>query len=133
MKNLPKYLFVCTENACRSQMAEGLFNHLTKKAIAQSAGTAPAAIHPLAIEVMRERGIDLTNYKAKLITPELAQTAVKVITMGCLDGCPFTSAKKTLEWDIPDPKGKPKEFFIKVRDLLEEKIKQLLQTENLIS
>ncbi len=102
MKTKPHYLFVCVENACRSQMAEGLFNALTQNAIAQSSGTIPSAIDPLAIEVMKERGIDISSQKSKKLTPELASEAYRVITMGCIDKCPFTPPQKTITWDIPE-------------------------------
>lgn len=129
----PYYLFVCVENACRSQMAEGLFNDLIDKAVAKSAGTKLSTVNPMAIEVMNERNIDISSHESKVITPELVKDAHKVITMGCIDSCPYTPLEKTIKWDIPDPKGNPKEFFIKVRNLIERKIMQLLKDENLIS
>lgn len=133
MNSKPYYLFVCVENACRSQMAEGLFNELTQKAFAQSAGTKPSRVNPTAIEVMKERNIDISFQESKIITLKLVQSARKVIAMGCIDSCPFTPPEKTIKWDIPDPKGKGKQIFIGVRDLIEQKIMQLLKDENLIS
>lgn len=132
MKTKPCYLFVCVENACRSQMAEGLFNALTEKATARSAGTKPSVVNTMAIEVMKEVNIDISAQKPKIITPELVRDAQKVITMGCTSNCPFTPFEKTIKWDIPDPKGKPKEFFLEVRNLLEDKIMRLLKDENLL-
>lgn len=133
MKKKPIYLFVCIENACRSQMAEGLFNSLTDKAIAKSVGTSPSAsINPMALEVMKERSIDISSQEITKLTPELMGKAYRVITMGCIDNCPFTPAEKTIKWDIPDPKGKSKEFFIKVRDQIESNVKDLLKKEKLI-
>jgi len=133
MKKKPIYLFVCIENACRSQMAQGLFNTLTNKAIAKSAGTSPSdSINPMAAEVMKERGIDISTQKTTKLTPELTEQAYRVITMGCIDNCPFTRPEKTVKWDIPDPKGKAKGFFIKVRDQIESNVKDLLKKEKLI-
>lgn len=134
MNEKPLYLFVCVENACRSQMAQGLLNAISTKAKAESAGTSPSGeINSMAILVMKERGIDVSSQYSKNLTSELVNQAYRVITMGCIDECPYTSPEKTIKWDIPDPKGKDKQFFIKVRDLIEEEIKQLLKDENLIS
>lgn len=132
-KYKPYYLFICVENTCRSQVAEGLFNALTQKAFAKSAGTKPSRVNPTAIDVMRERNIDISFQQSKIITPELVQGARKVITMGCIDSCPFTPPEKTIKWNIPDPKGKGKKFFIEVCDLIEHKIIQLLKGEEFIS
>lgn len=133
MNEKPSYLFVCVENACRSQMAQGLFNTLAKNARAESAGTEPSGkINPIAVEVMKERGIDISSQHSKKLTPMLVNEDDRVITMGCIDECPYTPPEKTIKWDIPDPKGKDKKFFVEVRDLLEQKITQLLKDGNLI-
>lgn len=131
--NKPLYLFVCVENSCRSQMAQGIFNHLTDKAVAESAGTlASGTINPMAVAMMKERGIDIASQYSKKLTPKMVEQADKVITMGCIDSCPYAPAEKTIKWDIPDPKGRDREFFIKVRDTIEAQIVDLLKTENLI-
>lgn len=131
--NKPLYLFVCVENSCRSQMAQGIFNHLTDKAVAESAGTlASGQINPMAAEMMKERGIDISSQYSKKLTPEMVEQAYKVVTMGCIDSCPYAPAEKTIKWDIPDPKGKEKDFFIHVRNVVEEQIVDLLKQENLI-
>lgn len=133
MENKPIYLFVCVENACRSQMAQGLFNSLTKKAIADSAGIEPSKeINPMAIEVMAERNMDISEQYPKMITSEMTAKATKIITMGCIDKCPFTPPEKTIEWNIPAPKGKDKVFFIEVVNLIEQHINKLLKDEHLI-
>lgn len=129
--NIPVFLFVCVENACRSQMAEGLLNHLTQKARAISAGTKPSKINPMAIEVMRERGIDITEQTSKLLTPALSQKATKIITMGCMEQCPLTPTEKTITWNISDPKGKEKAFFLSVRDEIEKEILLLIKNYSL--
>jgi len=126
-------LFVCVENACRSQMAEGIFNALTDKAVAKSAGTEIAMeINPVAIEVMKERGIDISQQKPKVLGKEMIAEVTKIITMGCTKNCPLTPKKKTIDWDIPDPKGKNKQYFATVRDLIERHIVDLLRQDNLI-
>ncbi len=122
------YLFVCIENSCRSQMAQGLLNALTNDAIADSAGTSPVySINPMAIEVMKERGIDISTQKSKKLTPDMVKRADMVITMGCIDSCPYSPPEKTIEWNIPDPKGKEKAVFAQVRDMIENHIKELLK------
>ena len=134
MNEKPFYLFVCVENACRSQMAQGLFNALTDKAVSESAGTLSSGIiNPMAIEVMKERGLDISVQHSKKLTPELTKKAYRVITMGCIDNCPYAPPEKLIKWDIPDPKGKEKLFFIQVRDTIEANVMDLLRSENLIS
>lgn len=134
MNKKPLYLFVCVENACRSQMAQGLFNVMTDKALAESAGTSSAGhINPMAIEVMKEKWIDISAQFSKKLTSEMVEKAYRVITMGCIDSCPYAPPEKKIDWDIPDPKGKDKKFFVEVCDLLEQKITQLLKDDNLIN
>jgi len=93
-----KVLFVCVENSCRSQMAEAWFNMLAKgKAIASSAGTKPAKeVDLLAIKVMEEVGISMKNQKPKALTPEMVKNFDLIVTMGCIDTCPY-SPGKTIE------------------------------------
>lgn len=122
-------LFVCTENACRSQMAEGFFNHLNKdqNMRAISAGLKPVQeINPKAVDVMRELDIDTSQQKPKLLTIEMAEKADKIITMGCIKACPITLEEKTIDWDLEDPAGKPIEKFREVRDIIKEKINKLI-------
>ncbi|NIA18356.1 MAG: arsenate reductase ArsC, partial [Actinobacteria bacterium] len=124
-------LFVCVENACRSQMAEGLFNCLKTDVKAKSAGTVPAgSIDPVAVEVMEEKGIDISKQIPKKLSNDLVDWADTVITMGCIDNCPYTPPDKTIEWNIPDPRGKDKQEFIKVRDIIEKKLLILLKKES---
>ncbi len=133
MNKKPLYLFVCVENSCRSQMAQGLFNFLTDRAIAESAGVLSSGhINPMAIEVMQERGIDISSQSSKKLMPEMVDSADYCITMGCVDQCPYVPLEKRIDWNIPDPKGKDKEFFTEVRDLLEQKILQLLKEKDLL-
>lgn len=119
-------LFVCTENACRSQMAEGWARKLLPDWHAYSAGSKPrGSIDTRAIEVMNEAGIDLFAQKSKGFSELPVAEFDYVVTMGCKDGCPFVPAKKILAWDIPDPAGKSPEFFRQVRDTIGEKVRHL--------
>jgi len=127
---MKKVLFVCVENACRSQMAEAFFNKLASgKAIAMSAGTKPSnMVNSKAIEVMKEIGIDMDKQKPKLLTQEMIQKADKLITMGCeADFCPAPSLK-TEDWNIEDPSGKSIEKFREVRDKIRQKVEKLSET-----
>ncbi|MEM2878954.1 MAG: arsenate reductase ArsC [Candidatus Hadarchaeales archaeon] len=124
-----RVLFVCVENACRSQMAEAFFNSMCKKAVAISAGTRPAPrVNPLAVQVMREIGIDISNAKPKPLTPEMLRSASRVITMGCAVGnlCPGAIVEAE-DWGIEDPAGKSVEKFREVRDIIRDRVKRLVE------
>jgi len=126
---MKKVLFVCVENACRSQIAEAFFNKLASgKAIATSAGTKPSnMVNSKAIEVMKENGIDMDKQKPKLLTQEMIQKADKLITMGCeADFCPAPYLK-TEDWNIEDPSGKSIEKFREVRDKIRQKVEELIE------
>ncbi len=104
---MKKVLFVCIENACRSQMAKGFFNNFTKNAFADSAGTQPSeTVNSVAVKVMNEIGIDIANNKPKNLSFEMNNEFDYIVTMGCVDGCPITPKNKTIEWNIEDPKEK---------------------------
>jgi protein-tyrosine-phosphatase len=109
-------LFVCLHNAGRSQMSQALFERAAKgRHTARSAGTTPAAhVHPEVIEVMRELGVDLSDRRPQLLTPDLAEQADVVVTMGCGDACPYIPGKRYIDWDLPDPKGRS---VAEVRDI----------------
>ena len=133
MKNI---LFVCIENSNRSQMAEA-FARMHGKNIMNvfSAGSRPAGkINPKAVEAMEILGYDLTAHKSKstheLIEIEQFLPAGRfdyVITMGCGDECPFIPAKHHLDWEIPDPRNMQMKDFIAVRDMIETKVKELIE------
>ena len=126
---MKKVLFICAENACRSQMAEAFFNKLASgKAIATSAGTKPSnMVNSKAIEVMKEIGIDMDRQKPKLLAQEMIQKADKIIMMGCeADFCPVPSLQ-TEDWNIEDPSGKSVEKFREVRDKIRKKIEKLIK------
>jgi arsenate reductase len=102
-------LFVCLHNAGRSQISQALFERAAaERHQALSAGTTPAEhIHPEVIMVMSELGIDLSDRKPQLLTRELAEQADVVVTMGCGDACPYIPGKRYIDWDLPDPSGRP--------------------------
>jgi arsenate reductase (thioredoxin) len=104
-------LFVCLHNAGRSQMSQALFERVANgRHTALSAGTTPAEqVHPEVVEVMRELGVDLSDRRPQLLTRELAERADVVVTMGCGDACPYIPGKRYVDWDLPDPKGRPLE------------------------
>ena len=123
-------LFVCVENAGRSQMAEAFAKKHGMNA--RSAGTIPSArINPTVVDAMRERGIDISSNQPKILTPELIRDARLVVTMGCSieEACPkpiiAQMRKKLIEWHLEDPKGKPLEEVRKIRDEIESKVRDL--------
>jgi len=124
-------LFVCVENSNRSQMAQAFARlHGGKNVEAHSAGSRPSGrVNPKAIEAMRKRGYDLSVHESKSLDDIPAIEYDAVIGMGCgEEGCPLVKAKRREEWNIPDPKHLPPEEFNAVRDLIEAKVKALLQT-----
>lgn len=127
---IKKVLFVCVENARRSQMAEAFFNKLARgQAVAFSAGDRPASkVDPKAVEVMEEIGIYMTEQRPKSLTMKTVEEADFVITMGCgADVCPIVP-KRVEEWKIEDPAGKSIEKFRKVRDEIKERVEKLVAT-----
>jgi protein-tyrosine-phosphatase len=130
VENVKKVLFVCVENAGRSQMAEGFAKTYGKGKIeAISAGTMPAeVVNPVVVQVMREKGIDVSANKPKLITNQMVQEADVIIVMGCsAQGfCPAPLLNKVTDWGIEDPKGKPVEKVREIRDEIEKRVRTLL-------
>lgn len=101
---------------------------MARTARAESAGTKPAAtVNPMAVKVMQEVGIDISAAKPKMLTPEMLEAADRVITMGCITGelCP-AALVPTEDWGIEDPAGKPIEKFREIRNLIREKVEQLV-------
>ena len=127
---MKKILFVCVENAGRSQMAEGFFRKIAPDAYQGiSAGTKPVSeINPLAIQAMKEVDIDISDNKSKLVTNEMIEESDSVVNMGCLDkeSCPALFVEEIDDWDIEDPKGKSIEEIRKIRDSIETKVKKLV-------
>ena len=122
-------LFVCVENAGRSQMAEGFFRRYAPRGyVTLSAGTKPSRdINPLAIKVMKEVGIDISNQKSKDITGDMMRNSAKIVNMGCMDKsfCPTLFIPYLIDWRIEDPKGKPIEKVREIRDDIDRKVRQL--------
>ncbi len=129
MKKQPKKIaFICVQNASRSQMAQGFAEAFGKGRVeAYSAGSHPSShINPLAIEAMKEKGIDLSGRRPKGLNDLPPVEMDYLVTMGCEEVCPAVPAKKILEWEIPDPKGKSIDVFRNVRDTINDKVKGLL-------
>ena len=126
-----KVLFVCIENSNRSQMSQAFAKMLGGENVkAYSAGSKPSGIvNPKAIAAMKELDYDLSEHESKSLK-EVEQFAPfdAVVTMGCGDACPWMPAKKFIDWEIPDPKNMQPDDFNKVRDLIRNKVKELLQT-----
>ena len=124
-------LFVCVENAGRSQMAEGFFNkHAPPGYRAVSAGTKPAGqINPLAVQAMKEVGIDISGQKSKIITDDMIRDSVRAVNMGCMDrsDCPLLFLNNPVDWNIEDQKGKPIEKVRLIRDDIERRVKELVR------
>jgi arsenate reductase len=121
-------LFVCRQNAGRSQMSRALFERAAGgRHHARSAGTTPAEqVHPEVVAVMNEIGIDLSGRVPQLLTRELAERADLVVTMGCGDECPFIPGKRYVDWDLPDPAGRPLDEVRTIRDDIDRRIHALL-------
>jgi arsenate reductase (thioredoxin) len=121
-------LFVCLHNAGRSQMSQALFERTANgRHRALSAGTTPGDhVYPEVVEVMRELGLDLAERTPQLLTRELAQQADVVVTMGCGDECPFIPGKRYIDWDLPDPKGRPIEEVRATRDEISRRVRELV-------
>ena len=130
MKGMKRILFVCLENAGRSRMAEAFAEAYGKgKVEVVSAGTIPAmGVNPVVVQVMREKGIDLSGNRPKLITNQMVQEANMIIVMGCsAEGFyPAPLLNKVIDWGIEDPKGKPIEKVREIRDEIERKVRSLL-------
>ena len=124
----PSVLFVCIHNAGRSQMAAGYLRHLAGDRIeVRSAGSMPAdQINPIAVEAMREVGIDITAEQPKVLTPEAVQASDVVITMGCGDACPYYPGKRYEDWKLDDPAGQGIDAVRPIRDDIRARIEGLI-------
>lgn len=125
---MKKVLFVCIENSNRSQMAQAFANMHTGVE-AYSAGSKPSGVvNPKAVKAMSGLGYDLSTHVSKSLD-EVKEYAPfdAVVTMGCGDACPWMPGKKHIDWDIPDPRNLEGEEFNKIRDLIKEKVDELLQ------
>jgi arsenate reductase (thioredoxin) len=123
-------LFVCVENAGRSQMAEGFFRKYASEEYEPiSAGTKPTSqINPIAVQAMDEVGVDIKQQKPKDITEDMMRNSTRIINMGCMDKsfCPTLFIPNLVDWGIEDPKGKSIEQVREIRDDIEQRIKQFV-------
>jgi arsenate reductase len=121
-------LFVCLHNAGRSQMSWALFERAAGgRHGARSAGTQPGdRVHPEVAEAMAELGIDVTDQVPHRLEREDAEWADVVVTMGCGDECPYIPGRRYLDWDLPDPKGRPLEEVRETRDEIARRVEGLL-------
>jgi arsenate reductase len=120
-------LFVCLHNAGRSQISQALFERAAAgRHGARSAGTTPGdCVHPEVAEAMRELGIEIGDRRPHRLTTEDAEWADVVVTMGCGDECPYIPGKRYVDWDLPDPKGRPVEEVRAVRDDIAARVEAL--------
>ena len=127
---VPQVLFVCVHNAGRSQIAAALLKHYAGDGVeVRSAGSHPSdEISPLAAEVLRDRGLDLTGAYPKPLTDDVVRAADYVITMGCGDVCPIYPGKHYLDWELADPAGQGREGVEAIVDEIDERVKGLWQT-----
>ncbi|MGD0449870.1 MAG: arsenate reductase ArsC [Candidatus Bathyarchaeia archaeon] len=127
-----KVLFVCVENAGRSQMAEAFANKYGQgKLTAQSAGIKLAPqVNPVVVQAMKEKGIDISSNKPKMLTQEMANQADLIVTMGCggSDFCPGPFFKENVDWVLEDPKGKSIDKVREIRDEIERRVQKLISS-----
>jgi protein-tyrosine-phosphatase len=124
----PVVLFLCVQNAGRSQMALGWFEHFAGgRAIGWSGGSEPGAeVNPVAVAAMAEVGIDITDEFPKPWTDEIVRAADVVVTMGCGDACPLFPGKRYLDWELQDPAGQDIESVRLIRDEIGRRVRGLL-------
>ena len=130
---MKKVLFVCVENAGRSQMAEAFANKFGEgKIVAQSAGIKLAPIvNPVVVEAMKEKGIDISKNKPKLLTQEMANDADLIVTMGCgaTEICPGPFFKENVDWALEDPKDQSMDKVREIRDEIEQRVQKIVLDE----
>jgi len=125
-------LFVCVENAGRSQMAEAFFRkYAPAKYNVISAGTTPSSqLNPVVVEVMREVGIDMTQQSPKTLSNDMIENSSKTVNMGCMDkeSCPALFVKDVLDWNISDPKEKSIDDVREIRDQILKEVLLLVES-----
>ena len=124
---MARVLFVCKQNAGRSQMSDALFRRVAAgRHESRSAGTRPATqVHPLVVDAMRELGLDLSGNEPQRLSDDLARWADLVVTMGCGDECPYIPGKEYLDWTIDDPAGRSMEQVRSIRDDIAHRVGEL--------
>ena len=128
-----RVVFACVHNAGRSQMAAAWFNRVADpaKARAISAGTQPSDhVHPVVVEAMKEKGVDLSKAEPRKLTADLAKGAAFLITMGCGESCPYVPGVPILDWPLPDPRGQGIEPVRLIRDEVEARVRALVAEHN---
>ena len=127
-RTIPSVLFLCVQNAGRSQMAAGWFRQIAGgRALVYSGGSEPAdQINAIAVEAMHEIGIDITQEFPKPWTEEIVRAADLVVTMGCGDACPVYPSVRYLDWELDDPAGQPIEVVRQIRDEIGRRVRALL-------
>ena len=122
-------LFVCLQNAGRSQISEALFERAAgDRHGARSAGTTPAEhVHPEVVQALRERGIDVADRVPRELSDEDARWADVVVTMGCGDKCPYIPGRRYIDWDLPDPEGQDLETVRALVDEIETRVGGLVE------
>jgi len=124
VSELPRAYFVCIGNAGRSQMAQALYERMGGEA--RSAGSQPAPeVHPEVVEVMRELDVDLSERSPRGIEQEDVEWADVVVTMGCGDACPVLPGKRYVDWNLPDPAGRPVDEIRALRDDIQRRLEEL--------
>ncbi len=128
---MKKVLFVCVENAGRSQMAQAFAKKYAEgKLIVTSAGSKPAEkVNPVVVEALKEKGIDISNNKPRQLTAQMAQEVDLIVTMGCGEQgiCPGPFFTPTIDWKLEDPKGQPIERVRQIRDDIEQRVQKLIE------
>ncbi len=126
--SMPAVLFVCVHNAGRSQIAAGYLRHLAGDRIeVRSAGSAPGeVVNPVAVEVMREEGIDLAAAVPRRLTDEAVGLSDVVVTMGCGDACPYVPGRRYEDWQVDDPAGQDLETVRRIRDDIRARVEGLV-------
>jgi arsenate reductase (thioredoxin) len=126
---MARVLFVCLHNAGRSQISKALFDRAADgRHQSESAGTEPGErVHPEVVAAMRELGFDLTARQPHKLTNEMAEWADVVVTMGCGDACPYIPGKRYIDWNLPDPKGRPVEEVRALRDDIGQRVTALVR------
>jgi arsenate reductase (thioredoxin) len=127
-KDVPEVLFVCVQNAGRSQIAAALLDHYAEGRVhVRSAGSAPAdELNPDVVAAMSELGIDVSKEFPKPMTDEVVRAADAVITMGCGDACPIYPGKRYEDWDVDDPAETDLDGVRRIRDEISERVRELL-------
>lgn len=128
VSDVPEVLFVCVHNAGRSQMAAALLDHHAAGRVhVRSAGSAPAdRVNPAVAAALAEIGLDISKEFPKPLTDEVTRAADVIVTMGCGDACPVYPGKRYLDWQLPDPAGKPLEEVRPIRDEIDRRVQELI-------